>query len=382
MKSLSCGTEDSQVYLHVHQQRKAHIRLNMIVKDEVHVITRCLESVKPWIDSWLIVDTGSSDGTQDKITEFLKDVPGQLVERPWKNFGFNRTEALKLAKETPSLPLADYLMFIDADEVLLADATFTFPDLNETAYYFNVIYGNLRYRRNAMVSTKLPWEWKGVLHEYLDSSHPHKWNTLAGLDIFVRHDGARAKTSDTYLKDIALLEQGLKDEPDNLRYVFYLAQSYRDAKILDKSREFYLRRAEGKGWEEERWVAQFRAAQMAERLGLSHDIVYTEYLKSWISRQQRAEPLYELARYYRGRKQYDLACYYAKQAIDIKQPDDKLFLDQSVYEWRVFDELSVSATYCKNYYAQGKDAIEKLLSERKYPKNQHDRIIDNSKFYL
>jgi glycosyltransferase involved in cell wall biosynthesis len=38
--------------------------LNMIVKDEAHVIRRCLGSVRPLIDSWVIVDTGSSDGTQ------------------------------------------------------------------------------------------------------------------------------------------------------------------------------------------------------------------------------------------------------------------------------------------------------------------------------
>ncbi|MDO8336144.1 MAG: glycosyltransferase, partial [Candidatus Saccharibacteria bacterium] len=54
---------------------KKHIRLNMIVKNEAHVILRCLASVKPWIDSWCIVDTGSSDGTQDIIQDYLKDIP-------------------------------------------------------------------------------------------------------------------------------------------------------------------------------------------------------------------------------------------------------------------------------------------------------------------
>ena len=64
--------------------------LNMIVKDEAHIIQRCLASVKPLIDSWLIVDTGSTDGTQTVIREILHDVPGEIVERPWVNFAHNR----------------------------------------------------------------------------------------------------------------------------------------------------------------------------------------------------------------------------------------------------------------------------------------------------
>ena len=177
---------------------ESHIRLNMIVKNEAHVISRCLASVKPWIDSWCIVDTGSSDGTQQLIQDYLKDIPGQLYERPWKNFGFNRTEAIELAQSN-DLPHADYLLFIDADETLFADPDFSLPPLKESAYYFNVVYGSLRYRRNALVSTQLTWIWKGVLHEFLHSASPHVWHTLEGLNICVQHDGARAKIADTYL---------------------------------------------------------------------------------------------------------------------------------------------------------------------------------------
>ena len=39
----------------------------MIVKNESKIIKRCLDSVKDHIDYWVIVDTGSTDGTQDII---------------------------------------------------------------------------------------------------------------------------------------------------------------------------------------------------------------------------------------------------------------------------------------------------------------------------
>ena len=47
------------------------ICLNMIVKNESRVIKRCLESVKGFIDYWVIVDTGSEDGTQDMIKKII-----------------------------------------------------------------------------------------------------------------------------------------------------------------------------------------------------------------------------------------------------------------------------------------------------------------------
>jgi hypothetical protein len=38
--------------------------LVMIVKNEAHGIRETLESFKPFIDRWTILDTGSTDGTQ------------------------------------------------------------------------------------------------------------------------------------------------------------------------------------------------------------------------------------------------------------------------------------------------------------------------------
>jgi glycosyltransferase involved in cell wall biosynthesis len=68
----------------------------MIVRDEALVIDRCLSSVAPFIDYWVIVDTGSTDNTPVLVEKTLAGIPGELHHRPWKNFGHNRTEALEL----------------------------------------------------------------------------------------------------------------------------------------------------------------------------------------------------------------------------------------------------------------------------------------------
>jgi glycosyltransferase involved in cell wall biosynthesis len=72
--------------------------LSMIVKNETKILHECLDSVHPHIDYWVIVDTGSTDGTQEYIKQYFaeKGIPGELIERPWINFGHNRSEALDL----------------------------------------------------------------------------------------------------------------------------------------------------------------------------------------------------------------------------------------------------------------------------------------------
>jgi glycosyltransferase involved in cell wall biosynthesis len=50
----------------------------MIVKDESHIIHEVLQCVKDLIDTWCIVDTGSTDQTIDAIKAYCKDAGKML----------------------------------------------------------------------------------------------------------------------------------------------------------------------------------------------------------------------------------------------------------------------------------------------------------------
>jgi hypothetical protein len=351
------------------------ICLNMIVKNELPVIERCLTSVKPWIDHWVIVDTGSTDGTQERIRAFMKDVPGELHERPWRDFAFNRNQALDLARTH-----GDHILFIDADETLAVPENFAWPALPADGYQLRCDSNGWNYFRNSIVATRLPWRWEGVLHEYLTCDQPHAWDSLQAPSIQVSHDGARARSGDTYLRDIEVLEHALRDEPGNTRYCFYLAQSYRDAGRLKESREGYARRATMGGWEEEVWFSLFQVAAMDEQLEAEPALVREGYLAAYQARPTRAEPLCALARYHRLRSEFALAHLYAQQAAAIAYPKDSLFVDAAVYAWRALDELVVSAYYA-NARDQGREALLRLLEERKFPGSEQARIEGNKAFY-
>ena len=94
--------------------------LNMIVKNESNVIVETLNNLAKYIqfDYWVISDTGSTDNTQEIISDYFltKGIPGELVTHEWRNFGYNRTQALAAAFDK-----SDYLLIFDADDKIAGD---------------------------------------------------------------------------------------------------------------------------------------------------------------------------------------------------------------------------------------------------------------------
>lgn len=353
------------------------ICLCMIVKDEAHVIERCLRSVLPYIDAWCIVDTGSTDGTQDVIRSTLRDVSGQLHERPWKDFGHNRTEAIRFAQHS-----ADYLLLLDADEELQVPDGFQFSDLTASSYCLLLRLGSLSYWRTQLVSTSVPWRYEGVLHEYLTSDQPQPQAQLHGPVVVSHGDGGRSQgivVAEKYRRDAVVLEKALLKEPDNRRYVFYLAQSYRDSDQIQKSLETYQRRAVMGGWEEEVWYSLLQVAMLSAQLNEAPATVIERYLAAYDFRPKRSEPLVYLAAYHRERKQYALAHLYAERAMATPKPEDILFLDESCYLWRAKDEYSI-ASYYVGRYEESKIACEELLNGPDLPAAERARVKENLEF--
>ena len=331
--------------------------LNMIVKNEAHVIERCLKAAKPHITRWCIVDTGSTDGTQARIRELLAGVPGELHERPWVHFAHNRTEALNFAKAG-----GGHALFLDADDVLSVDAGAPRPDPKVDAHHLTIHVGEaFSFGRVGIVNLEKPWRWEGVLHEFLECGAGFSATVLPGWHVRSLSDSARNREGTTkYLRDAVVLESALIDAPNNARYMFYLAQSYRDGGRPDRALAFYMQRSTMGGFEEEAWYAQYQVAAMHESLGKS-EAALDGYLRAFDRRPTRAEPLHAAAALCRKLKRFGTALVCARAAASIARPNDLLFIDDSVYAWRALDEVSVAAFWVGSY-DEARVASEKLLA--------------------
>ena len=337
--------------------------LSMIVKDEALVIERCLRSALPLLDWWVIADTGSTDGTQDIVRSVMGGVPGQLIERPWVDFGHNRQESLDAARNLEHSRPGDYVLWIDADDSL-ADLPAELPDLTADGYHLEVDDGDTSYSRLQVVRLDRPWKWTGVVHEHLDLPEA-SLGSLESPRVIRRREGARSRDPETYRMDAALIDRELAKAPDDPRLQFYLGQSWRDAGELELALAAYRRRAANpNGWDQEQWYALFQVAVCLERLERPAEEVSQAYLTAFAAMPSRSEPLVELARFERERERYAVALLYAEPATRIPMPPaDALFVHREAYTWRAWDEFAVSC-YWTGRYDEGSAAAKKALAVR------------------
>ncbi len=349
---------------------KQTLCLNMIVKDEAKIIARCLASVRPLISSWVIVDTGSTDGTQEVIRSSFADLPGELHERPWRSFGENRTEALDLARGK-----ADYILVMDADDELVIPPGWQLPPLDQDAYHLLLSRGGHSMYRAQILRAALPWRYEGVLHEVASCGVKVRQAKLPGLTVRMHTDGARAADPEKYRKDARVLEEALVREPGNTRYAFYLAQSYRDAGMNEEAIAAYQRRAAMGGFAEEVWYSLLQVAQVGERAGRPADEIVAAYLAAFENRPSRAESVCNLARYCRLQGKAAMAYLFAKAAAEIPLPKDALFLDDMVYVCRARDELMMAAHLTGRGEEAGRLA-KVLLESGKLPAGERARVAE------
>ncbi len=257
------------------------IALHTMVRNGRDKIAALLQSVVGFCDHAVILDTGSTDGTQ----EFLKTqtvLPVALHERKFVDFGVTRTEGMQLARGT-----ADWLLLLDDDMRLRCDID---PDHVKEAIeplahcYMLQMDSPVTYWNTRLVAGDQPWEYKGVTHEYLDRSGGSP--KLFGLKIEHHYNHGPEK----FQRDLKLLSADIARDPYDVRTIFYLAQTLRDSGHIIPAIRYYEMRARMGGWDEEVYCAMYEAARLAEDPKAMSDAAHY--------RPSRAEPLRWLAKYY------------------------------------------------------------------------------------
>lgn len=369
--------------------KKHTICLAMIVKNEEKDIERCLNSVKDHIDHWVIFDTGSSDKTMDIIQSFMDShkIPGELHESEWKDFSTNRNEVLRVADT-----LADFTLCMDADDYLKTKGKIHDMIGNGHHVYHATFTMNntMSFDRPFLFKNKCGIRYKGVLHEVLVVPESFEAKHAKLSAVVIHANSSPTKRADTaqekYKNDAEVLLKEHKKNPDDARTLFYLAQSYRDAGMYDESIEYYKKRIELGGWDEEVYMSKLMVATNHAKKGSRDELVADLFLEAWEFRPCRLEGIHSAVTYYRNKKRYRTAYALSAAAMGYYSQfggRDKLFVASDIENWRMMDEYCINAFYSGEY--QVAYVNTKILMDSSQwstvPEKEQERIKKNMKDY-
>ena len=310
--------------------------LNMIVKNESHIIQETLEMLcsKIQFKYWVICDTGSTDDTREIIIKFFKEkrILGELHCDEWVDFAHNRTLALERAFNK-----TDLLLVFDADDEL--HGTIHIPDKVEHDEYhlkFGQPNSGMNYTRTQLINNRKRFKYFSVLHEYISCQEPTPARIcILGGDYYLisGRRGARNNDPNKYLNDATILAKAHAEsltKGDDLykRYAFYCANSYRDCGKYEDAIKWYKTTLSQDNWSQEKYLACLYMYQCYDALKQPHDGFF--YLvKAFSYDSERVECLYPLLVHYCCEEMHEMAYnYYRMVKMPITQNNaGKLFVE-------------------------------------------------------
>ena len=350
--------------------------LILMIKNESKILRRCLEAVSNIVDGFCICDTGSTDNSVEIAEEFLKNKVGNVSVEPWRNFGHNRTMSFVNARKYISGIGWDlnkvYGLLLDADMVFVP-GKIREQNLTEIGYKIIQKNGGLVYHNCRFIRFDYDWKCLGVTHEYWSGPVVDLPESVCFIDD--RNDGGCKH--DKFERDIKLLEQGLVDEPENVRYMFYLAQTLKCIGKFSESIKFYKKRIRAGGWDEELWHSYYSIGDCWKHLG---DLIkFEEYMqKAYKFRPCRTETIYKLAEHYRVTGDHYKAYHYIQ--IGLKTPfpkNDVLFIENGVYNGLFDYEASIV-----DYYIHPDRGLKSSMTALIKTDHMQQNIVSNLKFYV
>jgi tetratricopeptide (TPR) repeat protein len=360
--------------------------LTQIMKNESHVATRMLESIKNIVDGICIVDTGSTDNSIQIVKDWgvSNNIETYIFERAFDDFEKSRNFSIDKAREI-FLSRNDgndyYGFWLDFDEELILEPSFKKASINKDLYMFNTYIGQMKYTRNELYRLSKPFRFYGPIHEFIVCDDKNITSGLMeGIRVNVSMDGASWKSDvpTKYKEHAVVLERYIDANRIDPRWIFYTAQSWHDSASVPNNREeneerwrraikYYKERANRvDGYAEEIYYSLYRIGVIMLNLEEPWNNTKAQLLKAYTNDPLRGESIKTIIDYYLRIGDWNNAYLYSSFAVKCfhgktPYPSRLLFIDQSLYEWK-FLEVHAAACFYTGRKEEAKKTYQDILS--------------------
>lgn len=218
------------------------LSLCMIVRDNAGTIGPCLESIRPWVDEMVVVDTGSLDDTPS----IARRLGARVGHAPWvDSFAAARNESLRHAA-------GEWLFWMDSDDTISPENGRKLRELIDRAVPANLLgfvmqvhcpgpggTDDLTVVDHVKLFRNRPdLRFEGRIHEQILPAIRRAGGDVEWTDLFVLHSGydhTAVGQERKKQRDLKLLQLELGEQPDHPFTLFNLGMTYADVGEPDRA---------------------------------------------------------------------------------------------------------------------------------------------------
>ena len=326
------------------------IHLCVMVKNGGELFEKALAETLPFIDRWTVLDTGSTDGTQDRVLSVLSKKKGDLYEEPFINFRESRNRCLDLAGKH-----CKYLLMLDDTYAMRGDLrqflNTVRGDQFASSYSLLILSDDVEYYSNRVTMSERGLRYIYTIHEVIQDTD-NKTNVVIPKEAATIHDHRadymEKRTMDRKQYDLQLLHDMVRDDPTNPRHYYYLAQTYNLLEDYERAAYWFKLRGttELKGHDQEAVDSWFEYARILNfKLNRPWNECKEAYEESYNRDPSRPDALYFIGIHYFLEEDKITAFDYFKRAFALGYP--------------VHAQFSLKPTLCFHF-------LPKFLSQLSY----------------
>ena len=342
------------------------IAVYAIAKNEILHCERWAEATKG-ADYRIVADTGSTDGTQDKLKELGVTVH-QIHVKPWR-FDVARNTALSLVPDD-----ADVCLILDMDEVPEPDFFKKVRKYWKSGCdmgWISMQTDANKWERDRLHS-RWNWIWKYNIHEVNIWSGKGEPRDCDVRQAVIHHLPDNSKSRGQYIE---MLEQGVKEFKDDPRIWTYMTREY----FFYSKWADVISSAETKvklgGWDVESAAVCRWAGEAAHQLG-NEEEAKTWYDKGRDILPTQGEPQFGVAMDAYRKQEWQRCLDAAMNALESPRSNHYCY-ESAVWDWKAYDLAGIAAYNLKHI----DEAITFTQEAAKANGPENERIMRNLEFF-